>query len=223
MSRHWRAALLFALLLLPPIRKALEASMTWQMLAQIPLLALAGAWLGAAVPPRLRAAIDPWNRHGVTGLLLATLTAAFWMLPRTLDAAGTRATVDLAKYLSVSLLLGLPLALSWPRAGFVVRGVFVLELIATCFRLGWLYLATPVRLCTIYPFSDQRRLGEYLIALGVALVVWIAGKLFWGGVGRRRPQPVFTARGAWRNAGTNPAPRARDGVPAPLSRFFRAR
>lgn len=216
MSRHWRGVLLFALLLLPPIRKALEASMTWQMLAQLPLLALAGAWLGAAVLPRLRVAIDPWNRHGVTGLLLATLTATFWMLPRTLDAAGTSATVDLAKYLSVSLLLGLPLALSWPRAGFVVKGVFVLELIATCFRLGWLYLAAPVRLCTIYPFSDQQRLGEYLIALGVALVVWMTWKLLWGGAAAHRMARGFTACAPAppRDVGTNPAPRARDGVRA---------
>src|SRR3546814_6332231 len=100
-----------------------------------------------------------WNWQGVTGLLLASGAMACWMLPRVMDAAATQAWVDTVKYLSLPLAVGVPLALSWPAAGFVVRGLFVAEAIATCFRLGGLYLAAPVRLCTIYPIGDQQRLG----------------------------------------------------------------
>jgi hypothetical protein len=78
------------------------------------------------------------------------------------------------------LLVGLPLAQSWPRSSFVVRGVFLLELIATLFRLGWLYLVSPERLCSNYLIDDQQRLGQILIAAGAMLFLWIAGKLLWG-------------------------------------------
>ena len=85
-----------------------------------------------------------------------------------------------AKYLSVPLLIGLPFAVSWPRMGFVVRGVFLAEFVATFFRLGWLYLIAPIRLCNNYALNDQQRLGGYMLAIGSGLLVWLAGKLLSG-------------------------------------------
>jgi hypothetical protein len=102
------------------------------------------------------------------------------MLPRALDAALDTPWVAAAKFISVPLLIGMPLALSWPRAGFVVRGVFLLEAIATAFRLGWLYLASPQRLCSNYLLGDQQRLGESLMAIGAAIILFLAWKLVWG-------------------------------------------
>jgi hypothetical protein len=111
---------------------------------------------------------------------LATLVGAFWMLPRSLDAAVTDPQFDIAKYLSAALLIGLPFALSWQRMGFIVRGVFLLELIATFFRLGWLYLIWPNRLCNSFLLDDQQRLGRYMLLIGALLFFWIAIKLLWG-------------------------------------------
>ncbi|HEX5463305.1 MAG TPA: hypothetical protein VFW88_01150, partial [Burkholderiales bacterium] len=88
--------------------------------------------------------------------------------------------VEMAKYAAVPLLIGVPLAISWPRAGFVVRGVFLAEVIATAFRLGWLYLVSPQRLCSNYLLGDQQWLGECMLAIGSALFLWIAWKLLWG-------------------------------------------
>jgi hypothetical protein len=174
------AALLLLVLLVPPLRHALEASMTAQMLLQIPLLAAAG-WLAAmALPARLSAAIEAWNAHGIGGLVLATLASAYWMLPRALDAAVTDPSIALAKYLSVPLLIGLPLALSWPRMGFIVKGLLLLEVIATLLRLGWLYLVSPERLCNLYLLDDQQRLGRLLLLIGAALFLGVACKLLWG-------------------------------------------
>ena len=174
------AAVLLLVLLAPPLRHALQSSMTAQMLVQIPLLAAAG-WLAAmALPARLSAAIDTCNEHGIGGLLLATLASAFWMLPRALDAAVTDPWLAIAKYLSVPLLIGLPLALSWPRMGFVVKGVLLLEGIATLLRLGWLYLVSPERLCNLYLLDDQQRLGRLLLLIGAALFLGVACKLVWG-------------------------------------------
>jgi hypothetical protein len=58
--------------------------------------------------------------------------------------------------------------------------VFLLELIATFFRLGWLYLISPDRLCNLYLLDDQQRLGRYMLLTGAALFVVVAAKLIWG-------------------------------------------
>ncbi len=174
------AALLFATLLIPPVKHALEASMATQMLLQIPLLIAIGWLLRDAVPRRIRTAADDWNHYGLTGLLLATFAGAYWMLPRVLDAAVTDPLVAVAKYLSVPLLIGLPFAASWPRMNFIVRGVFLVEFIATFFRLGWLYMVSPIRLCNNYLLGDQQRTGTCMLAIGSAFFLWIAWKLLWG-------------------------------------------
>ncbi|MCB1709535.1 MAG: hypothetical protein KDI10_12495 [Halioglobus sp.] len=182
-SRLWStyaAALLFLILLAAPVRHVLEASMTAQMLVQIPLLIVVGWLLHSAVPKRLQRVIADWNSYGISGLLLALFTATYWMLPRALDAASSDPLALALKYLTVPLLLGLPLALSWPRMNFIVKGVLLVEFIATFFRLGWLYMTSPTRLCSNYLIDDQQRLGQYMLIIGCALLVWIAGKLLWG-------------------------------------------
>jgi hypothetical protein len=163
--------------------------MTGQMLVQIPLLVVTGWLLARALPASLKAAMERWNHGGITGLVLATVVGAYWMLPRSLDAATTTPLLAGAKYLSVPLLIGLPFAVSWPRMGFVVRGVFLAESIATAFRLGSLYLISPVRLCNNYGLDDQRRLGVCMVAIGGGLLAWLAGKLLLG-----RCEPFSGAR-----------------------------
>jgi len=174
------AALAMLVLLAPPLRHALESSMTAQMLLQLPLLVGVGGLLAQALPVPLLARIARWNHLGISGLVLASVASAFWMLPRTLDASVTEPLVATAKYLSLPLLVGLPFALSWPRMSFIVRGVFLLEFIATFFRLGWLYLISPERLCNLYLLDDQQRLGKYMLVIGSALLLGVVGKLIWG-------------------------------------------
>lgn len=178
--RPWLGLALWLVLVLPPVRHALEATMTLQMLVQIPLLAVAGWWLATWLPRRFTAAVARWNHSGVSGFVLASLVGMLWMVPRMLDAALDVPWIAFAKFASVPLLVGMPLALSWPRAGFVVRGVVLAEVVASTFRLGWLYLASPVRLCTNYLLDDQQRLGEYLFVVGVAICLLLAWQLLWG-------------------------------------------
>ena len=179
-------AILWVLLALPPLRHALESAMTLQMLAQIPLLVLAGWCLAHGTPSRLERRLSQWNHGGISGLLLASLAGMVWMLPLAMDAALDEPRITLAKFLSVPLLIGAPIALSWPRAGFVVRGVVLLELIATMLRLGWLYLISPVRLCSNYLLDDQQRLGRILLVAGFAVLLALVWKLMWGHVDSER-------------------------------------
>ena len=196
------AALLMLVSMAPAVRRPLEASMTAQMLGQLPVLVAVG-WLAArSVSARVLARVERWNRSGISGLILATAVAAFWMLPRSLDASTSQPLVAAGKYLSVPLLIGLPIALSWRRMGFVIRGLILAELVATCFRLGWLYRISPIRLCSNYGLDDQQRLGGYLLAVGGGLLVWLGWKLLWGRFetpsaarlqeGRRYWEPVQT-------------------------------
>jgi len=176
----WAAAGVFGVLALPPLKQALESSMSSQMLLQFPLLLIVGLLVARALPARVVRALDGWNHLGIAGIVLLSVAASFWMVPRLIDASVTDPRIGLAKFLSLPLLVGLPLALSWPRMRFVVKGVFLLEGIATFFRLGWLYLAWPDRLCTLYLQGDQQRLGRALLVIGTAVFLATAWKLLWG-------------------------------------------
>lgn len=184
-------AVLWTALALPVTRQLLESTMTYQMLLQLPLLAAAGWALAQGVPALIQRQLAYWDQAGISGLLLASMTGLVWMLPRAMDAAIDEPAVALAKYLSVPLLIGIPAALSWPRAGFVVRGMVLAEIIAMTLRLGWLYLISPQRLCSNYLLGDQQRLGQILILIGVSLVLIIAWKLIWGhfDMGRSNDEP----------------------------------
>ncbi len=186
----WLPAGAIALLASPPLRHALETSMTAQMLLQLPLLAVLGGLLAAALPTHVRTALARWDQGGCSGLLLASVTSLLWMLPRALDAGVDLPWVAGAKFLSLPLLVGMPLALSWPRMGFVLRGVVCMEAIASCFRLGWLFLATPQQLCSNYLLGDQQRLGYALLAIGVGVFVLLLGRL----IGGRWTLPAGEAR-----------------------------
>ena len=165
------AALIYAGLLLPPVRGVLVAGMALQMLVQIPALILVGWLAGRALPPRVHASVEVWNRGGINGVILAGSAAAFWMLPRWLDAAVAQSWVAAFKFVSVPLLIGVPLGLSWPRMGFVTRGFVLVEFVAMLFRLGWLYRVTPLRLCNSYLLGDQQRTGVYMLLLGVGVLL----------------------------------------------------
>ncbi len=175
------AAGVLVVLSVPPVRQMLEARMTAQMLVQLPLLGAAGFLLGGAMPRQMTAWLETWNHRGLAGLVLASFAAMCWMLPRLLDASVSEPAVACAKWVSVPLLIGVPLALSWPHATFIVRGMFMLELIATLFRLGWLYLISPIRLCSNYLLDDQQRLGQLMMGAGAMLLLWLAWKLLWRG------------------------------------------
>lgn len=175
-------AILWAILAIPSIQQELESTMTSQMLLQIPLLVLAGWWFAHGTPDWVNMGLSKWDQNGINGLLLASLTSIVWMLPIALDSALNDVWITIAKFLSVPLLIGAPIALSWPRAGFVVRGIVLVELIATALRLGWLYLISPDRLCTNYLLDDQLRLGKYLLVIGSAIFLILIWKLLWGSI-----------------------------------------
>ena len=175
---------LLATLALPPVGAALESSMTGHMLVQLPMLALAGGLIARGSAGAKGCPALGFNAGGVAGLLLAAFALACWMLPRSLDAALTHAAVEAAKFIFVPLLVGASLAVSWPIAGPLARGLAWAHLIAMLATLGWVYQAAPVRLCVGYRLDQQETLGWALLGGAVLLAAALAARAFTGPMAR---------------------------------------
>lgn len=168
------AAALLALVVLTPARGWLESSMRLHMLVQFPLLAFAGWLLAHALPERLRTRLDAWNAHGIAGLLFVALAMAMLMIPRLLDLAVTDPRIEAAK-MTVLVLAGAALQLSWTRAGKLVQGFFLGNVLPMTAAVGQLFQDTPLRLCNAYLLDDQDRVGTALVTLAlVAGAAWLA-------------------------------------------------
>jgi hypothetical protein len=196
MNARWSAAVALAgviVLALPAMRQLLEASMTLHMLAQFPLLVVAGALLARVLPGRWRRGVDAWNAHGIAGLLGATLVLMLLMIPRLLDLTLVDPRVEAAKFLAL-LASGAALQLSWQRAGLLVQAFFLGNVLPMTAAVGQLFIDAPLRLCNAYLLDDQVRLGIGLVVLAVlAAAGGIAYTSFSLLSGRRHPQDAAAA------------------------------
>ena len=174
------AASVTALLFFPSvIAQTLQANLVTHMLVQLPLLVLLGWYWADALPANVCAHFNRFNRMGLSGVVLMSLVALFWMLPRTLDASLESAGFAVAKAVMLVFLFGATLRLSNRIMHPIVRGVWLLEGWAMLMRLGWVYQVSPERLCSNYLLGEQQLLGAILIAGGaVWAVLWITKILF---------------------------------------------
>lgn len=168
------ALLLAGAAMLPPLRNLLESSMQWHMLVHIPLYVLLGVWLSHRAWKRWPQALARLAPLRLALLVLAITTLALWMIPRLLDLAVEQFWVDGLKALSLVLFGGAALSTAWHHLGPVARGLLHVEALASLLRLGWLYLDSPVRLCSRYALADQQTLGRLLLALGAGYALWLA-------------------------------------------------
>ncbi len=168
---------LMALLALPATRALLESSLINHMLIQIPLLALAGWLIGNGI---LRDQLQSWNERGIPGLLIALFALLFWMIPRWLDAALSEPLWEVIKFITVPLLIGLPLGMSWFRISGFTRAVVWTNSISMLVVLGWLYVAAPVRICNNYLVNQQEEFGYTAMVVALAIAVYWIGLVFFG-------------------------------------------
>lgn len=149
--------------------------MTTHMLVQMPLLALAGFVAAGALPQRWRTGLHRFAGGPLPLALAAMLASSYWMLPRALDAALVDAWAETAKFASLPLLVGAPLALAWERLGSIGRGFVWTNFFSMLAVLGWLYIAAPVRLCNNYLVDEQASAGWSMVYLALALFAgWLA-------------------------------------------------
>ncbi|NSL50930.1 hypothetical protein [Calidifontibacillus erzurumensis] len=157
-------------LALPPVKQFTESFMIGQMLVQIPLLVLAGFFLGKTI-------LDIWPNliskkyNGIAGILLAVFTISFWMLPRSIDASINEMWFAIAKYSSLPLLAGIPISCSWKKLHPIGQNFIWANLVSMFIIMGWLYLTSPVRLCNNYLLEQQHLLGKsYLFLSGLIII-----------------------------------------------------
>ena len=178
---------LAGLLGLPPLRAALESAMVTHMLLQIPLLALAGWILAGSLPAKLDAHLDRLDRSGIALALVALFASSYWMLPRALDAALNDPWVELSKFLTLPLLVGVPARLCARRLSPLAAGFIVANLLSMWAAAGWMYREFPARLCNYYLIDDQVLAGTMLVWLSVALaLIWLASFFVEAGAGAQK-------------------------------------
>lgn len=154
-------------------RTALEADPVTHVLVQLPCLAFAGWLVGRAIR-EISADAYALSDRGVAGLLVAVFTIAFWMLPRSIDAALESPVVALAKFFSIPLLIGVLLAICWKQVHPIVRGFLKANALSMLGVLAFLYTHAPIRICNNYLVSDQERLGFGFLIVAFALaVIWV--------------------------------------------------
>ena len=177
-ARHvpWVVAGLLLGLAWPEVRALLEARMSTHVLVQLPLLVACGYALGMSLRTR-SGFVRTVENHWPSALLLGLATAALWMLPRLLDQAPIDPWIEAAKFISLPLVVGMPLALGWRFIPVVIRGMLWVQLISMCGWLGWLYQAAPARLCNRYLLADQQYLGLGLWTIGAVLIMVLGGRV----------------------------------------------
>lgn len=169
---------LFLCITTSPVSRWLEATMVRHVLVQLPLLVLLGVWIAGQLPHYIVRSISVINLGGIFGCICISYIFLFWMIPRWLDASLTETWVAWSKYLSL-LCGGVLFRLSWPKAHFITRGFLQIEFLAMLFRLGWLYLISPERLCNNYLINDQAWLGRSFLVIGLALsITWLVPIFF---------------------------------------------
>jgi hypothetical protein len=182
-TRHARigTAMLYLLLATPPVRAWMEATMTGHMLLQIPLLAAIGVVSCHLLPQRIQNSLLDAAGGAIPCVLLATFASSYWMLPRALDDALTNPLNEAAKFLSLPLLVGLPLGLAWKQLRIIGRSFVWTNAISMLAVLGWLYIIAPVRVCNNYLVDQQESAGWWMVRLAVLLFACWLGSFFVGG------------------------------------------
>ncbi|NWQ44072.1 hypothetical protein MLOOGBEN_25640 [Bacillus sp. EB106-08-02-XG196] len=182
MKRMFISLGMVLVLSIPPIRHGLEESMIGQMLIQIPLLALAGYILGIGLKKRMSLLLSRYNHYGIPGLLIVFFANIYWILPRSIDAALNSALFETIKFITIPLLIGFPLALSWRSLHLTVKGFVCANVISMSFVMGWFYANSPIRLCNNYLTEQQFQLGNSFMLISAFLLISFFCKFFFIGI-----------------------------------------
>lgn len=153
---------------LAAIRDWLEQDPVLHILVLLPGLALFG-WAAAEGLGARKVKMRPAN--AAAGTLVAVFTILFWMLPRYIDASLVHPSIAISKFISIPILVGGALAVSWHATHVFLRGFLKANAISMLGILAFLYTHAPIRICNSYLVSDQERLGLGFLLVALALAV----------------------------------------------------
>jgi hypothetical protein len=156
----------------------LEATMARHMVAELPLLFVAG-WLAAHVAGGVDGMRwQRWNAYRPAMLLAVLLVTSVWMLPVALDYAVINPAVNVLK-MAAMLLAGFLAGVAWRYAGAILQGFFIVNWAWMTVTAGLLYQDAPQQLCSVYLSDQQWTAGVALVTLGAAvLTIWLLHAVF---------------------------------------------
>ncbi len=117
-----------------------------------------------------RASTVAWNPLGLTGLVFFLGSLAFWMIPRSVDAAALSPWVDQVLHANL-LAAGFAFAWSVPAMPFVLRAAVGIYSASMIFSLGVLYTHYPALLCGTFTLGEQEQTGHLLLLLTAPIVI----------------------------------------------------
>ncbi|MBT2686541.1 hypothetical protein [Bacillus sp. ISL-37] len=161
-------------LMLPPVANLMESVMIIHMHMQMPMLVIAGFFMGQFFQQRFPHFFSKYNQEGIPGILLFIIIMGYWMLPRTMDEALTVNSVELFKFISLPFLAGVPLRDSWKKLSKNRKNYTIAFFTVIFFGMGWLYIQANDQLCNNYLVVDQIILGWGFITMAICMVVYLA-------------------------------------------------
>ncbi len=169
---------LFILLALPPIKQLMESNMVGQMIVQIPLLVVAGFFMGEAIQKKIPIDQNRTKGSGVAGILMAIFTITYWMLPRAMDASINDVVFGILKYSTLPLLAGIPISLCWRKLHPLWKNFVWANNISMFGVYGWVYIISPVRLCNNYLLGQQILLGQIFLLITALIIIYFIFRSF---------------------------------------------
>jgi len=170
--------ILYFVLLLPPVVTFLESIMITHMLVQMPLLIIAGWLIGDYMVKRYPTFFEKWNGTGIPGIVLVYIVTMYWMIPRAMDEALTLYVVEIFKFISFPLFVGIPLRASWEKLSELGKGFIIFNYIPMFGMMAWLYIDSPIQICNNYLESEQKVLGWGFLFIMLFMLLYILQIVF---------------------------------------------
>ncbi|MCR2823868.1 hypothetical protein [Lederbergia panacisoli] len=171
-------AILYILLLIPPIKTSLESIMILHMLVQLPLLILVGWLIGKPLLRKYKGFFTRWNKNGVPGMLMVVIITTYWMLPRILDEALSIWLIEVFKFIGLPLLVGVLLRDSWRKIQAAGKSFVFLNYISMFGLMSWLYIDSPIQICNNYLETEQQMLGLGFLVITVGMIFYMLQMVF---------------------------------------------
>ncbi|SHF88794.1 hypothetical protein [Ornithinibacillus halophilus] len=169
--------LLYAILVLPPIRLYLESIMVTHMLVQLPLLIFTGWLISKYIVGKYRSFFSKWNTYGVPGIIFVAIVTTYWMIPRTLDEALTMNIMEIFKFISLPI-VGLLIRDSWKKLEGIGKSFIYLNYLSMFGLMAWLYIDSPIQICNNYLETEQKILGWGMLVITACMIFYFIQYVF---------------------------------------------
>src|SRR5690625_4232774 len=144
----------------------------------MPLIAVSGMLMAHLLQKKFTAFFTQWNKNGVPGILLFLIVVFYWLIPRTMDEALVLPHIEIFKFISWSLLVGVPLRDSWPKLSKRIKNMVYVTLSIVYIGMAGLYIFAPDQLCNNYLIVEQRTLGWGFLLIALCILLYFIQMLF---------------------------------------------